>query len=60
VAETIIRVTVEDIQLGDTQVAELIAGQYMVLCAEPMYLAGSQHHLNGTVQLTLKRRARHG
>lgn len=54
----IIRVTVKDLELGDEDVANLKAGQFVVICAEPLYVAHEQNHINGTVVLTLKRRKR--
>lgn len=52
----IIRVTARDLELADEDVAELKPGQYVVVCAEPLYVAGEQRHQNGTVVVTLKRR----
>ncbi len=54
----IIRVTARDLELGDEDVHDLKPGQYVVVCAEPLYVAHEQRHPNGTVQLTLKRRER--
>jgi len=53
----VIRVTAVDLELGDKGVQELKPGQYVVVCAEPMYVAREDRHPNGTVVLTLKRRA---
>ncbi|WP_432050290.1 hypothetical protein [Verrucosispora sp. NA02020] len=55
-AAPIIRVTAEDIDSGEGSVAELESGGFVVICAEPMYVAHEQRHQNGTVVLTLKRR----
>ena len=55
-SQPIIRVTAEDVETRDRGVKELAAGQYVVVCAEPMYVAHEQRLANGTVTLTLKRR----
>jgi hypothetical protein len=55
-SESIIRVTARDLELGDEGVQELTAGQFVVVCAEPLYVAQEQVHGNGTVVVTLKRR----
>lgn len=55
-SEPIIRVTARDLELGDQDVKELKAGEYVVVCAEPMMVAHEQRHPNGTVVITLKRR----
>lgn len=52
----IIRVTARDLELGDEGVQELKPGQFVVVCAEPLYVAHEQRHPNGTVVVTLKRR----
>lgn len=52
-----IRVTARDLELGDEGVQDLKPGQYVVVCAEPIYVAREDWHQNGTVVLTLKRRA---
>jgi hypothetical protein len=52
----IIRVTARDLELGDEGVKELRPGQFVVICAEPLYVAHEQRHRNGTVVITLKRR----
>lgn len=54
-----IRVTAEDLGTGEDGVVVLKAGrrgQYVVICAEPMYVAHEQRYANGTVTLTLKHR----
>lgn len=48
--------TAQDLELGDRGVKELAAGQFIVVCAEPLYVAHEQRHQNGTVVITLKRR----
>lgn len=51
-----IRVTVEDLETGDTESVVLRPGQYVVTTASPMYIAGEQRYPGtGTVVLTLKR-----
>jgi len=55
-ADPIIRVTARDLELGDEGVQELKAGQFVVVCAEPLYVAHEQRSQNGTVVVTLKRR----
>lgn len=52
----IIRVTARDLELGDEEIQEITAGQYVVVCAEPLHVAHEQRHQNGTVVITLKRR----
>lgn len=51
-----IRVTARDLDLGDQDTKELSPGQFVVVCAEPLYVAHEQRHQNGTVVVTLKRR----
>ena len=53
----IIRVTARDLELGDENTVDLKPGAYVVVCSEPMYVAHEQKSQNGTVVLTLKRRA---
>lgn len=55
-AEKPIIVTATDPETGETGRQELAPGQYVVVCAEPMYVAHETVHRSGTVQLTLKRR----
>ena len=55
-AKPTIRVTARDLDLGDESTAELKPGQFLVVCAEPLYTAHEQRHRNGTVVVTLKRR----
>jgi hypothetical protein len=56
VSRPIIRVTARDLDLGDQNAVELKPGQYVVVCAEPLYTAHEQRSQNGTVVITLKRR----
>ena len=55
-SQPIIRVTARDLELGDEGRTELKPGQFVVVCAEPLYVAREQRHQNGTVVVTLKRR----
>jgi hypothetical protein len=55
--QPIIRVTARDLELGDQSVQDLKPGQYAVVCADPMHVAHEQRRQNGTVVITLKRRA---
>lgn len=58
-----IRVTAVDLESGQSSECTLVAGkrgQYVVITAEPMYLAHEQRHANGTVVLTLKHREADG
>lgn len=52
----IIRVTAHDLELGDKDTVDLKPGQYVIVCAEPLYTAHEQCSQNGTVVVTLKRR----
>lgn len=49
-----IRVTVEDLETGDTDSMEIM-DNYIVVCAGDRYIASEQRHANGTVVLTIKR-----
>lgn len=53
------RITAEDLDNGDRMTFEIEPGNYCIVAAEPCYLAGEQHHANGTTVLTLKGRAAH-
>lgn len=48
------RVTVEDLDSGDTQSRVVGEGDYMLIPFHPCYLDGTMRHANGTVQLTIK------
>lgn len=50
-----IRVTAEDLKTGEKGVREVNAGDYVLIVTEPLYLAETRRHGNGTVVLTLKR-----
>jgi hypothetical protein len=49
-----IRVQVTDLATGDTETAELEPGNYVLVCAEPAFIAHTQAHANGTHVLTVK------
>lgn len=51
------KVTVEDLDNGDTQSMVVSEGDYMLIPFAPCYLAAAQKHGNGTVQLTIKNHA---
>lgn len=53
-----IRITVFDPDTGDTQVAELDQGGFILICGERMELTHEQRYATGTVQLTIKPRQR--
>ncbi len=56
---TVLRVTVTDVLTGDTETAEIPAGDYLILCTDPCYLAGAQTYpKSGTHVLTIKGRTR--
>lgn len=48
------RVTVEDLETGETGVMEVAEGDYMLIPFGPCYLDGITRHANGTVQLTVR------
>jgi hypothetical protein len=49
-------VSATDPETGDEHTELIEPGCYVVIPVEPMYLAHTQVHRNGTVVLTLKRR----
>lgn len=51
-----IRVTVEDLVTGDTEVVEF-DNDYLLLCAGSCYADSFQTYANGTHQVTIKGRA---
>lgn len=56
-SKKILRVTVEDLETGDTETAEMPAGEYFILTTEPCYVGHTQVFGGGkTVQLTIKDR----
>lgn len=48
------RVTVEDLDSGETGTRVVGEGDYIFIPFEPCYLDGIVRHGNGTVQLTIK------
>lgn len=48
------RVTVEDLESGETGTRVVGVGDYILMPFAPCYLDGIVQHSNGTVQLTLK------
>lgn len=48
------RVTVEDLETGDSHSAEVAAGDYVMVAFAPCHLHHVQRHATGTVQLTLR------
>lgn len=51
-----IRVVATDLETGETAEKVIQPGNYVIVAASPCYVAGEQHHANGTSQLTLKGR----
>jgi hypothetical protein len=52
-----IRVTAVDLETGETGEQIIQPGNYVIVAASPCYVAGEQHHANGTTVLTLKGRS---
>jgi hypothetical protein len=55
-SKAVLRVTARDLEFGDEQVAEVKAGDYLILCTEPAFVANVQAHSNGTHVITVKGR----
>jgi len=55
-ADSPIHVTCTDPETGETGTAEVPPGGYLVVCAEPAYVAHEQVHANGTRVVTIKKR----
>lgn len=51
-----IHVTCTDPETGEQGHAEVKPGGYLVVCAEPAYVAHEQVHANGTRVVTIKKR----
>lgn len=51
-----LRVTVEDVETGDTETQEVPEGDYLLICHEPCRLDTINAWANGTHQLTIKGR----
>ena len=47
------RVTVVDLDTGDTQAMDVAAGDYLLIPFAPCHLHSTQKHFNGTTQLVL-------
>lgn len=48
------RITVEDLDTGETESQIVGEGDYMLIPFAPCYLHSAQHYGNGTVTVTLK------
>lgn len=56
--EPVLRVTVTDVATGESETAEVPAGDYLLLTTAPCYVASTQAYpLKGTHVLTIKGRA---
>ena len=56
-AKPMLRVTVEDLETGDKETAEVPAGEYFIVVTSPCYIGHTQLFNHGkTVQLTIKDR----
>lgn len=54
---SVLRVTVTDLQSGDTQTSEVPAGEYVLLTTAPCHVAGTQvYPAKGTHVITVKGR----
>lgn len=51
-----LRVTVLDLETGDTDTATVADGDYVLICADPCYRSGVVAHANGTHVVTIKGR----
>lgn len=51
-----LKVTVTDVETGDVGETEVPTGDYLLICHDPCYLAGTIAHQNGTHVLTVKGR----
>lgn len=49
-----LRITVLDVETGDSDTAEIPEGDYILIAHDPCHLAGTQIHANGTHVLTVK------
>lgn len=49
-----IEVLATDPETGELRYVECVPGDYVLVCAQPRYLASSVHYGNGTVVITLK------
>lgn len=53
-AESVLRITVEDLATGEKQSRDLPSGDYFMLTTEPAYVDGIQTFKNGTTVITIK------
>lgn len=53
-----IKVIAIDLETGDQAEKVIQPGNYVIVAASPCYVAGEDHHANGTTVLTLKGRDR--
>jgi len=51
-----LRVTVTDVEIGDTDTVEVPEGDYLLVCHEPCHLHHTNAYANGTHVLTIKGR----
>lgn len=52
-----LRVTVVDVETGDTETRDVPAGDYVIICADPCHVANTQvYPTKGTHVLTVKGR----
>lgn len=52
-----LRITVEDLETGDSDTRDLRDGDYCLVVAQPCYLSNTTHYANGTAMLTIKGRS---
>lgn len=51
-----VRFTTLDLETCDTSTVDIEAGNFCIIAVSPCYVAGEQHHANGTTVLTIKGR----
>ena len=56
--KAVLRVTVEDLETGETQTRDVPPGDYFMLTTEPAYVAHTNVFANGTHVITIKGRTR--
>ena len=57
-AQSVIRITLEDLKTGEKQTRELPSGDYFLLTTEPAWVNGILAYRNGTHVVTIKGRTR--
>lgn len=57
-SKAMLRVTVEDLETGETQTVDVPAGDYFMLTTTPAYVAHTNVFANGTHVITVKGRTR--